>query len=64
MGKPSSVAIPLDFNFGLRTYAGLFDINLERGESLPAEVINNIFNKRLIVSCIFKASKVYTTVRG
>jgi hypothetical protein len=43
MGKPSGVAIPLDFNFGLRTYAGLFDINLKRGASLPAEVINNCF---------------------
>jgi hypothetical protein len=32
-----SVVIPLDFNFGLRNYGGLFDIVLERGLALPAQ---------------------------
>ena len=40
-GKNTSVAIPLDFNFGLRTYAGIFDVNLKRGASLPAEAVYN-----------------------
>ncbi len=64
MGKPSSVAIPLDLNLGIRILGGLFVIYLERGASLPAQVINNTFYKRLIFSFIFKTSKVCTTIRG
>ena len=32
-----SIIIPLDFNFGLRNYAGIFDMVLKRGLALPAE---------------------------